>query len=130
MGSDVSAFRKQCCRVFSWQVIEQYFFEHEPFDHHRHIIITTVVLFASMIRESDISTVAINVHLSNSVSLITCDLGVMLEITGGSSIIYASPAIPYSDNHHPRCICHRSCLHISGALLYKIEQRHAVESKE
>jgi len=61
------------------EVIEQYFFEHEPFDHHRHIIITTVILFASMI-----------------LSLITCDLGVMLEITGGVSataLAYIFPAL-------------------------------------
>ncbi|KAF8313105.1 hypothetical protein DL93DRAFT_2081473 [Clavulina sp. PMI_390] len=50
------------------EVIEQYFFEHEEFDHHRHIISTTIILFGAML-----------------LSLVTCDLGVMLEITGGVS---------------------------------------------
>ncbi len=36
-------------RVIINQVIEQYFFEHEEFDRHRHIILTSVILFSSMI---------------------------------------------------------------------------------
>jgi len=61
------------------EVIEQYFFEHEQFDYHRHIIITTVIMFGAML-----------------LSLVTCDLGVMLEITGGVSataLAYIFPAI-------------------------------------
>ncbi|KAJ7045530.1 amino acid transporter [Mycena alexandri] len=50
------------------EVIEQYFFSHETFNMQRHVFFTTAILFASMI-----------------VALITCDLGVMLEITGGVS---------------------------------------------
>ncbi|KAJ7072315.1 amino acid transporter [Mycena amicta] len=50
------------------EVIEQYFFSHETFKMERHVFFTTTILFASML-----------------VSLITCDLGVMLEITGGVS---------------------------------------------
>ncbi|KAJ7925314.1 amino acid transporter [Mycena leptocephala] len=50
------------------EVIEQYFFSHETFNIQRHVFFTTTILFASML-----------------VALITCDLGVMLEITGGVS---------------------------------------------
>ncbi|KAJ6625632.1 amino acid transporter [Mycena sp. CBHHK59/15] len=50
------------------EVVEQYFFSHETFNMQRHVFFTTVILFASML-----------------VALITCDLGVMLEITGGVS---------------------------------------------
>jgi len=63
------------------EVIEQYFFEHEEFDRHRHVILTSVILFSSMI-----------------LSMVTCDLGVMLEITGGVSataFAYIFPAICY-----------------------------------
>ncbi|KAI0268713.1 amino acid transporter [Gloeopeniophorella convolvens] len=60
------------------EVVEQYFFSHEAFSMQRHVFFTTVILFASMF-----------------VSLITCDLGVMLEITGGVSataLAYIFPA--------------------------------------
>ncbi|KAH9961337.1 AAAP amino acid permease [Russula dissimulans] len=60
------------------EVIEQYFFSHEAFNMQRHVFFTTVILFSSMI-----------------VSLITCDLGVTLEITGGVSataLAYIFPA--------------------------------------
>ncbi|KAJ7287519.1 amino acid transporter [Mycena rebaudengoi] len=50
------------------EVVEQYFFSHETFNIQRHIFFTTTILFASML-----------------VALVTCDLGVMLEITGGVS---------------------------------------------
>lgn len=50
------------------EVIEHYFFSHESFSMQRHVFFTTVILIAAMF-----------------VSLITCDLGVMLEITGGAS---------------------------------------------
>nr|GAT56372.1 predicted protein [Mycena chlorophos] len=50
------------------EVIEQYFFSHETFKMERHIFFTTTILLASMF-----------------VALTTCDLGVMLEITGGVS---------------------------------------------
>ncbi|OJT12294.1 Vacuolar amino acid transporter 2 [Trametes pubescens] len=50
------------------EVIEQYFFENEPFHMQRHVFFTTAVLCSAMI-----------------ISMITCDLGVMLEITGGAS---------------------------------------------
>ncbi|KAF9268878.1 AAAP amino acid permease [Marasmius fiardii PR-910] len=50
------------------EVIEQYFFSHERFSPQRHLFFTTTILFASML-----------------IALITCDLGVMLEITGGVS---------------------------------------------
>ncbi|KAI0305607.1 amino acid transporter [Multifurca ochricompacta] len=60
------------------EVIEQYFFSHETFSMQRHVFFTTVILFSSMI-----------------VSLVTCNLGVMLEITGGVSataLAYIFPA--------------------------------------
>ncbi|KAJ3476745.1 hypothetical protein NLI96_g10948 [Meripilus lineatus] len=63
------------------EVIEQFFFSHEPFSMHRHVFFTTSILFASMI-----------------LSLITCDLGVMLEITGGASataLAFIFPAACY-----------------------------------
>ncbi|KAI9459087.1 amino acid transporter [Russula earlei] len=60
------------------EVIEQYFFSHEAFSMQRHVFFTTVILFSSLL-----------------VSLITCDLGVTLEITGGVSataLAYIFPA--------------------------------------
>ncbi|KAF4598632.1 hypothetical protein EYR38_007038 [Pleurotus pulmonarius] len=63
------------------EVVEQYFFSHEGFDQQRHLFFTTTILCSSMI-----------------VSLITCDLGVMLEITGGVSataLAYIFPAACY-----------------------------------
>ncbi|KAG9044065.1 hypothetical protein FS837_008832 [Tulasnella sp. UAMH 9824] len=50
------------------EVIEQYFFYHESFSPQRHLLFTTSILFSSMI-----------------LSMMTCDLGVMLELTGGIS---------------------------------------------
>ncbi|GJJ06060.1 hypothetical protein Clacol_000248 [Clathrus columnatus] len=63
------------------KVIEQYFFSHEPFNQHRHVLFTTSIAFAAMF-----------------LALITCDLGVMLEITGGVSattLAYIFPAACY-----------------------------------
>ncbi|CAE6452262.1 unnamed protein product [Rhizoctonia solani] len=63
------------------EVIEEYFFAHEPFDQTRHVLFTTSILFASM-----------------AVALVTCDLGVMLEITGGASataLAFVFPALCY-----------------------------------
>ncbi|CAA7263147.1 unnamed protein product [Cyclocybe aegerita] len=63
------------------EVIEQYFFSHEVFSPQRHLFFTTTILFASMF-----------------VALITCDLGVMLEITGGVSattLAFIFPAACY-----------------------------------
>ncbi|RDB16965.1 Vacuolar amino acid transporter 2 [Hypsizygus marmoreus] len=63
------------------EVIEQYFFSHESYNKERHIFFTTTILLASTI-----------------VSLVTCDLGVMLEITGGVSattLAYIFPAACY-----------------------------------
>ncbi|KIM26967.1 hypothetical protein M408DRAFT_175835 [Serendipita vermifera MAFF 305830] len=48
------------------EVIEQYFFANEQWNKTRHIILTTVILFGSML-----------------ISLMTCDLGVVLEVAGG-----------------------------------------------
>uniref|UniRef100_A0A8H7Y803 Amino acid transporter transmembrane domain-containing protein n=1 Tax=Psilocybe cubensis TaxID=181762 RepID=A0A8H7Y803_PSICU len=63
------------------EVIEQFFFSHEIFSPQRHLFFTTTILFASMF-----------------VALITCDLGVMLEITGGVSattLAFIFPAACY-----------------------------------
>ncbi|GLB37055.1 putative transmembrane amino acid transporter protein [Lyophyllum shimeji] len=63
------------------EVIEQYFFSHEGFNQQRHIFFTSTILLASLI-----------------VALITCDLGVMLEITGGVSattLAFIFPAACY-----------------------------------
>jgi len=84
------------------EVIEQYFFPHEPFNPQRHLFFTTVILFASLF-----------------VSLVTCDLGVMLEITGGISattlayifpaacfLWLSSPSKPwYSRSKFPAVLC-------------------------
>ncbi|KAF9012326.1 AAAP amino acid permease [Cyathus striatus] len=63
------------------EVVEQFFFSHEAFNLQRHVFFTTTILFASML-----------------VALVTCDLGVMLEITGGVSataLAFIFPAICY-----------------------------------
>ena len=63
------------------EVVEQYFFSHEPFNCTRHVFFTTVILFSSTL-----------------LSIVTCDLGVMLEITGGVSataLAYIFPAACY-----------------------------------
>ncbi|KAG1878119.1 amino acid transporter [Suillus subalutaceus] len=72
------------------EVIEQYFFSHESYNIQRHVFFTTTILFSSML-----------------LSLITCDLGVTLEITGGVSataLAYIFPAACYlklTDPHVP-----------------------------
>ncbi|KAG8936851.1 hypothetical protein FRC02_010713 [Tulasnella sp. 418] len=72
------------------EVIEEFFFSHEQYNYHRHVLFTTAILFASMF-----------------LSMITCDLGVMLEITGGVSataLAFIFPAACYlrlSDPHKP-----------------------------
>jgi len=63
------------------EVIEQYFFAHEAFNQQRHLLFTTSILFASMF-----------------LAMITCDLGVMLEITGGVSataLAFIFPSVCY-----------------------------------
>ncbi|EJF65063.1 AAAP amino acid permease [Dichomitus squalens] len=72
------------------EVIEQYFFDREPFHMQRHVFFTTSILCSSMI-----------------IALVTCDLGVMLEITGGVSataLAFIFPATCYiklSAPHEP-----------------------------
>lgn len=63
------------------EVVEQFFFSHEVYSQQRHLFFTTTILFSSMF-----------------VALITCDLGVMLEITGGVSattLAFIFPAACY-----------------------------------
>jgi sodium-coupled neutral amino acid transporter 11 len=92
-------------------VIEQYFFSHEAFSPQRHLFFTTTILFASMFRtfvvhptKNSRNRLTRSLH---AVSLITCDLGVMLEITGGVSataLAYIFPAACYlklSDRRQP-----------------------------
>ncbi|KAF9042872.1 transmembrane amino acid transporter protein-domain-containing protein [Rhodocollybia butyracea] len=67
--------------VSQGEVIEDYFFSHESFNPQRHLFFTTTILFTSM-----------------SLAMITCDLGVMLEITGGVSataLAFIFPAACY-----------------------------------
>ena len=79
------------------QVIEDYFFSHETFSMQRHFFFTTVILVASMAGKH----ISIGLVLradSLPVALITCDLGVMLEITGGVSattLAFIFPAACY-----------------------------------
>ncbi|KAI9572182.1 amino acid transporter [Boletus coccyginus] len=70
------------------EVIEQYFFSHESFSPQRHLFFTSTILCASML-----------------LSLITCDLGVTLEITGGVSataLAFVFPAACYLKLTDPR----------------------------
>ncbi|KAH7888588.1 amino acid transporter [Phlebopus sp. FC_14] len=70
------------------EVIEQYFFSHETFNPQRHLFFTTTILFASML-----------------LAMITCDLGVTLEITGGVSattLAFIFPAACYLKLIDPR----------------------------
>ncbi|EIW83213.1 AAAP amino acid permease [Coniophora puteana RWD-64-598 SS2] len=63
------------------EVIEQYFFSHETFSIQRHVFFTSTILLSSML-----------------LALVTCDLGVTLEITGGVSataLAYIFPAACY-----------------------------------
>lgn len=50
------------------EVIEGYFYADVPFDKKRHVIVTSVLVFSAML-----------------LSLLTCDLGLVLELTGGFS---------------------------------------------
>ncbi|KIM69215.1 hypothetical protein SCLCIDRAFT_13320 [Scleroderma citrinum Foug A] len=84
------------------EVIEQYFFSHESFNLQRHVFFTTTILVSSMF-----------------LALITCDLGVTLEITGGVSatalafifpaacyLKLANPSLPwYSRSKFPAAAC-------------------------
>lgn len=84
------------------EVIEQYFFSHESFSPQRHLFFTTTIVVSSMF-----------------LSLITCDLGVTLEITGGVSatalafifpaacyLKLANPSLPwYSRSKIPAATC-------------------------
>ncbi|KAK0226084.1 amino acid transporter [Armillaria fumosa] len=74
------------------EVVEQYFFSHEPFNQQRHIFFTTTILFGSML-----------------IALVTCDLGVMLEITGGVSataLAFIFPAACYLKLINPEAPLH------------------------
>jgi sodium-coupled neutral amino acid transporter 11 len=69
------------------EVIEEYFFKDQPFSQRRHVIVTASVVFSTMLSESPLFS---SFHLLESqtliiVSLMTCDLGVVLEIAGGLS---------------------------------------------
>ncbi|EIN11827.1 amino acid transporter [Punctularia strigosozonata HHB-11173 SS5] len=69
------------------EVIEQYFFSHEVFSPQRHLFFTTAIVVSSMF-----------------LALITCDLGVMLEITGGVSataLAFIFPAACYIQLANP-----------------------------
>ncbi|KAJ8589334.1 amino acid transporter [Rhizopogon salebrosus TDB-379] len=72
------------------EVIEQYFFAHESYNPQRHVFFTTTILCSSML-----------------LALITCDLGVTLEITGGVSataLAYIFPAACYLKLSDPKVL--------------------------
>ncbi|EIW73705.1 hypothetical protein TREMEDRAFT_67510 [Tremella mesenterica DSM 1558] len=50
------------------EVIEEYFYKDKPFSQTRHVVITFLIVFSTM-----------------TISLVTCDLGVVLELAGGLS---------------------------------------------
>lgn len=101
------------------QVIEQYFFPHEAFNPQRHLLFTTSILFAALFGMCITFTLHIFTDYCHPVSLVTCDLGVMLEITGGISatalayifppacfLWLSSPTKPwYSRTKLPAVIC-------------------------
>ncbi|KAL7423107.1 hypothetical protein Q5752_002406 [Cryptotrichosporon argae] len=63
------------------EVIEDYFFKDRPFSKTRHIVVTSLIVFTAML-----------------VSLVTCDLGVVLEVAGGLSataLAFIFPAAAY-----------------------------------
>ncbi|ORX40103.1 transmembrane amino acid transporter protein-domain-containing protein [Kockovaella imperatae] len=63
------------------EVIEEYFFGGRPFSYTRHVVFTSLIVFSAM-----------------TVSLLTCDLGVVLEIAGGLSataLAFIFPASAY-----------------------------------
>ena len=67
----------------------------------RHVFFTTVILCASMLRTSVcilLPPSLLTYYILVTVALITCDLGVMLEITGGASataLAFIFPAACY-----------------------------------
>ncbi|WVF69208.1 hypothetical protein IAT40_003984 [Kwoniella sp. CBS 6097] len=63
------------------EVVEEYFFKSRPFSQRRHVIITSLTIFSTM-----------------AIALITCDLGVVLELSGGlsaSALAFIFPAGAY-----------------------------------
>ncbi|OCF33462.1 solute carrier family 38 (sodium-coupled neutral amino acid transporter), member 11 [Kwoniella heveanensis CBS 569] len=63
------------------EVVEEYFFKSRPFNQQRHVIITSLTIFSTM-----------------AIALITCDLGVVLELSGGlsaSALAFIFPAGAY-----------------------------------
>ena len=68
------------------EVVEAFFWQDQPFNQTRHVVITTALVFNALIGSS-ISLLATSpAHESiSTVSLWTCDLGFILELAGGSS---------------------------------------------
>lgn len=63
------------------EVMTEYYFLHEPFDPNRHLIFTTALVVAAM-----------------SMSLYTCDLGIVFELVGATSacaLAYILPPLCY-----------------------------------
>lgn len=80
------------------QVIEQYFYSREAYNHQRHLFLTTAILFTSTMSTDTFLNSPCQYSQPLTVSLFTCDLGVMLEITGGVSataLAYIFPAACY-----------------------------------
>lgn len=62
------------------EVIEDYFYKDKPFSKTRHVLVTSGIVFSAML--SELKPVFLSL---TQVSLLTCDLGVVLEIAGGLS---------------------------------------------
>lgn len=75
------------------EVIEDWLYKDKPFNRTRHIVITAAIVFSAML-----------------ISLLTCDLGVVLEIAGGLS----ATALAFIVSPPPRHRCCRVMCRHSG----------------
>lgn len=60
------------------EVIEHFFFWEQEFSQRRHVVVTSGICFTTMAGECSACTLT-------AVAMMTCDLGVVLEIVGGLS---------------------------------------------
>lgn len=91
MTDNVVPLENYVCR----EVIEEYFFKDRPFSQRRHVITTACIVFSTMCSMFPAyfllpSVWSMPLHIGYwkadlVVSLLTCDLGVVLEIAGGLS---------------------------------------------
>jgi sodium-coupled neutral amino acid transporter 11 len=86
--SPPSPYSQQETNVFRCrEVITNYYWPSEPYHQRRHLIITTTLVFSAML-----------------ISLVTTDLGIVLEITGSTSAVAIAFLLP------PLCY-----MHLTGA---------------